>query len=208
LLRVAIHRGCFGVAGQDRWTLVIAPPVGKLRDTFTYPSPCVKDWEKRQLYVHPYESESIAGKYYLYRTPDGEDKQERLGPMRPDYSLVRALVRLLTERMDATRLEPWVSADGHIIPEQVAELGVAERGVDYLAERVLRELDPDADLLLSPLPFTEANMATPPGRIWPAARLDEAMSRALDRLGGIEQVKRYVQWQDEFIEAQFPLKTV
>jgi hypothetical protein len=34
------------------------------------------------------------------------------------------------------------------------------------------------------------------------------MSRALDRLGGIEQVKRYVQWQDEFIEAQFPLKTV
>jgi hypothetical protein len=34
------------------------------------------------------------------------------------------------------------------------------------------------------------------------------MSRAFDCLGGIEQVRRYVQWQDEFIEAQFPLGTV
>jgi hypothetical protein len=207
LLRLAIHRGRFGAFGQDGWTIGVAPAVAFQDGNFMYSEPFVPDTATRLLYLPPYGSESIRSRYYLCKRRDPHRGQEVLQPMGSAYWLLRALVYILTGVAPA-RHELWTVSDGSILPAAVATLGAGERGTDYLVQRILRELSPDAEVFISPLPFMDSNLVIPPGKIWPVARLNDAMQQALHGLGGIEMMRRYVEWQDEYIEAYVPLGTV
>ncbi|ANN70697.1 hypothetical protein [Bordetella bronchialis] len=212
LVRVAVEQGRLPVSGPGRWVAKVACPAGCADlgraigppdgPQAAFKDPFLPDHACRVVTLPLPGSEPPGNRYYLSRA--GESEEIALRQMSARACTVRALVCTLLGARPAGP-ERWVGTDGLIDPQRVVIFGMGERGaVDYLAQRILRELQPDAPVWLSPIPFGIDNLVTPPGKKWPEARLNDAMQAAIAANGGLQAVARYVAAQDEYLQEHYP----
>jgi hypothetical protein len=219
LIRMAVAQGRLSIAQQDHWIAKVAQP-NAVRSPYslhgfesthaTYVIPFQSDPAQRVLTLPPPVSEPVGGRYYLSpretSAQPGAPCPETLRPRSVQACMIRAMVSSLTGVAPALHMS-WMDAQGEVAPWRIAELGVGERGaVDALTQRIGRELNLPDCAWLSPLPFGDGSLVTPPGRQWPEPRLNDAVVRALDAIGGIEAVQRYVAAQDEYLESRYPVR--
>ncbi len=76
--------------------------------------------------------------------------------------------------------------------------------MDFLSQRIMAELGLPFYRWLSPLPFMEGIDATPQGDAWPVWQPTDAARQAFEAIGGIRAVEEYVDWQDAYLQGQFP----
>uniref|UniRef100_UPI0039F1380A hypothetical protein n=1 Tax=Bordetella sputigena TaxID=1416810 RepID=UPI0039F1380A len=219
LIRMAVAQGRLSIAPQGRWVAKVAQP-DVLRSPYslhgfesthaTYVIPFQSDPAQRVLTLPPPISEPIGGRYYLAPPETGTQPaapcRATLRPRSVQACMIRAMVSSLTGVAPSLHMS-WMDAQGEVDPRRIGELGVGERGaVDALTQRIGRELNLPDCAWLSPLPFGDGSLVTPPGRQWPEPRLNDAVERALDAIGGVDAVRRYVAAQDEYLESRYPLR--
>jgi hypothetical protein len=197
IVRLAVAKGRLPLSGEGRWAAYVAKPLGSHGTHAVYTGLFLPDQSRHVLSLPPLDRNTIGESQYL--SHDG-----KLRPMDVNGCVIRTLVSVLTGAEPTSHIR-WMGADGAIDPDRVAQWGVAERGaVDYLARRIARELNLDACAWLSPLPFGDGNLVTPPGLKWPAARFNDAMQEAFTSIGGVEAVRCYVEWQDDYLDTWYP----
>lgn len=207
LVRVAVNKGRLPMEGDGRWVLKIVQPLGYDVNPngyaapgngrlAMYAAPFHPDPAGRVLTLPASVDDPIGGRYYLMK--DGT-----LQPMRARHCILRALVCALTGARP-TACQPWLMPGGGIDAARIVERGVGERGaVDCLAQRIASELDADDGAWLSPLPFTEENLAPPRDGAAHALRFNLKTRRAFEAIGGVEFVMAYVQAQDDYLDLHY-----
>ncbi|WP_157664908.1 hypothetical protein [Bordetella genomosp. 9] len=199
LIRLARHTCRLGVDPQHRWTVRVVPPAGYREGLAVYTRPYVRDDEARVLTVPAQDSPPMAGQYYL----------TEWGPVMalgPGCAIVQAVIAMLAG-LPLPEHVAWKGPDGGVEPQRLMELGAGERGaIGYLAQRVVREIFPVARPWLTSLPFGDTNLLAPADPVSAVAQLNPETMGALVTLGGVAALKRYMDWQDAFIEGRYPLE--
>lgn len=198
LIRSAVHAGRLGLETDRRWTVRIVPPMGFCDGLAVFSAAFLPDSERRTLLVPSLQSPLIAGRYYLA-------EQGGVTPVGSSCSTIQAIIATLTGTTPPAHAA-WLDRLGGIDPRRICELGAGERGaVGYLTQRVVRELFSVGVPWLSSLPFADANLGSKPDPIGGLTPLNVETRQALNAIGGVAGVKRYVEWQDHYIEACYPL---
>jgi hypothetical protein len=181
-----------------RWTLRVVPPAGFRGGLAVFRGDFVPDEQRRTLTVPSIESPLMAGRYYL--AAGGV-----VTPLGASCATMHAIVSILTG-IEPRQHAAWMDGAGGIDPRRIRELGAGERGaVAYLVQRMVRELFPSGAPWLSALPFGDSNLAIGPHPSSGIGRLNDETRRALNDIGGVDEVARYVQRQDEYLEGRCPL---
>jgi hypothetical protein len=198
MLRLAIQEGRLGLARDQRWTVRIVPPMGYRGELAVFPAPFVPDAGARTLAVPALDSPPVAGCYYLA-------EQGLVTAFGPSCATMQGVLAMLTG-LDPPSAVPWLDAAGCVDARRIRELGAGERGpVACLVQRIVRELFPIGRPWLSSLPFKDGNLAVRPDPSSGAGHLNGDILQALNAIGGIAAINRYLDWQDAYIEKHFPL---
>jgi hypothetical protein len=198
LLRYAAHAGRVSTEAGRRWTLRVVPPAGFRNGLAVFRADFVPDMQRRTLTVPSMESPLLAGRYYLAA-------EGGVTPLGASCATMHAIVSILTG-VKPRQHAAWMDGAGGIDPRRIRELGVGERGaVGYLVQRMVRELFPSGASWLSGLPFGDSNLASRPHPSLGIGRLNDETRLALNEIGGVSAVARYVHLQDEYLEGRCPL---
>ncbi|ANN80047.1 hypothetical protein [Bordetella flabilis] len=198
LIRFAVHAGRLGTDADHRWTLRVVPPAGFRDGLSVFRADFVPDKVQRALIVPSIESPLIAGRYFLA----AEGAVTAVGA---SCATMHAIISILAG-IEPRKHAAWMDGAGGIDPRRIREWGAGERGaVAYLVQRMVRELFPSGAPWLSALPFGDSNLASGPHPRLGLGRLNDETRRALNDIGGVNGVARYVRWQDEYLEGRCPL---
>jgi hypothetical protein len=198
LVRAAVHAGRLGAGADRRWTVRVVPPMGFRNGLAVFRTGFAPDNERRTLVLPSIESPLMAGRYYL--APQGT-----VTAVGASCITMQAVVAMLTG-MGPRLHAAWLDGAGDVDPRRIRELGAGERGaVTYLVQRIIRELFPGEVVWLSSLPFGDGNLGVGPHPVSGVGRLNRETQRALDDIGGVAEVARYVSWQDRYLEHRCPL---
>lgn len=198
LVRQAVDRGHLHLsAAAARWTVAMVSPHAHRDGTALYHALGV-DGKNRLLMLPMRDAMPVGNELYLF-------KGGFLMPMSPICYSVRALLIAITQAMPPSQAS-WRGPNGCVDPARIAEQGAGERGVvDYLAQRIMGEIGTPAYSWLSPLTFVDGDPVTPPAARPPLWRPAAAVRQGFDAIGGIAAVQEYVEWQDAFLQGQFPI---
>jgi hypothetical protein len=201
LLNRAVGEARLGTAANHRWTIRVMLPGADASHAGRIPV------DFQQLTVSIPYLRNPANKQPFYMSKGGQ-----LVPMSTRRAIVRNYVTMLTDEISPS-LAPW-SRQGRLDPHTFNTLGLGERGaLDYLAERIMREIESPMPALLSHLPLDESHASfvqTTSGNQGGRAsrvtlRWNDKTKQAIDEAGGFPSLERYVALQDKYLDGVFPL---
>jgi hypothetical protein len=199
LIRLAAFERRLPIGGPSRWAVTVVGPLAGRDDGTALYAPMDVDLAARVISVPLRDIRPIGNQFYLF-------KGGNLMPMGVVCQAVRAFVRALVG-VPPRDTAAWLGADYRVDPRRIATQGADERGVvDYLAQRILKEVGLGEYGWVSPLSFTLMDdIIIGPGSAPPIGQLSPAMHAAFNQIGGIEALETYVERQDQYLEHVFPI---
>jgi hypothetical protein len=199
LVNLALRKGRLGPHESARWTLHLEMPQA-IRDGLTVYSPRAAAPQPRTIPLLVEHLPGEAGKFYFNELGIASAKQ-------PQRVNIENIVRHLFE-IEPPGMEPWLR-NGQIDPATFATQGLGERGgLGYLVDRIMYEAGFKAERYLSQLVLRDLDVLEPAlvDGEFPATReLALAIADRVQGAGGLDALRRYVEYQDRYLHTLYPL---